>query len=56
MSRKKKETKQMTTVAIEISVYTQLESMKIIPAESFSDVIKRIIEENRRLKGGVNNG
>jgi predicted CopG family antitoxin len=51
MSRKKKEIKKTTTVAIELSVYTELESMKIIPAEPFSDVIQRVILENKRLKG-----
>jgi predicted CopG family antitoxin len=45
-----KETKKTTTVAIEQSVYTELENMKIIPADPFSDLIKRLIFENQSLK------
>jgi len=47
MSDEEPETK---TIVIKISLYKELESMKIIPRESFNDVIQRIAKENRTLK------
>jgi len=50
MIRKKAEKKETTTIVLEISVYTQLKDMKIIPEEPFSAAIQRIITENRQFK------
>ena len=50
MLRKKKETKEITTISLELSVYTDLKNMKLIPQEPFSDVIKRTLIENRQFK------
>jgi len=56
MKKKAIEKKETTTISLEISVYTQLEHMKIIPQEPFSEVIKRIIVENNHLKREVKCG
>ena len=50
MARKKAEKIEKTTIALEISVYTQLKELKIIPEESFNGVIKRLLA-NTNLKG-----
>jgi len=51
MIKKKTEKKETTTIVIELSVYTQLKDMKIIPEESFNNAIKRILNELKTLKG-----
>jgi predicted CopG family antitoxin len=51
MKSKPKEKKEITTIVLEKSVYTQLKDMKIIPEEPFNSVIKRILVENKKLKG-----
>jgi predicted CopG family antitoxin len=47
MARKKTE---KTTIALEISVYTQLKDLKIIPEESFNSVIRRLLAHTNLKK------
>jgi predicted CopG family antitoxin len=47
MIKKGKESK---TISVELSVYTELKSMKIVDEEGFNSVIKKVLLENQRLK------
>lgn len=48
MAGKRKKT---TTIVLDLSVYTQLKDLKIIPEESFNSVIKRLLNGEINLKG-----
>jgi predicted CopG family antitoxin len=50
MTKKGKESK---TISVELSVYTELKSMKIVDEEGFNSVIKKVLLENQRLKGAI---
>jgi predicted CopG family antitoxin len=43
--------KKTTTIVLDISVYTELKELKVIPEEPFNSVIKRLLNGEIHLKG-----